>query len=244
MRIVKNNLISKFLHFQKHQKKRVPSKFFKIGFHGDEYLISVVDKIMQGSDSFVETGTNVGSTLAYVAKKYPNVKCFSCEPDVETFQIAEQNTCQFPNVELYNLTSQDFFSQINQKELFGREVLFWLDAHGYGFQWPLREEIQFITTRLKSAYILIDDFKVPGLPRFGYDRYDGQICSFEYIYDALSPHLEYTFFYPNYKQKTSEFHALRGWILIEFGHKDLMNFPPRIATKIGWETMKLNYHDG
>lgn len=221
---------------QNRQGKHTPSRFvlYETGFHGDEQLLAVVDTIMQSVKVFVETGTNVGSTLAYVARKYPHVRCFSCEPDMQAFQYAHQNTSELPNVYLFNETSQHFLERIQREYpyLFKDDTLFWLDAHGYGFEWPLRDEISFITRRFRKVYILIDDFKVPGLDCFKYDAYQGQECSFEYIKDALDPTKRYALYYPNYTERTSEHHPLRGWGLIEFGHEQALRLPDSLRDRV------------
>jgi hypothetical protein len=145
--------------------------FHETGFHGDQYLLSLVDELMSQTDYFIETGTNVGSTLAFTAKKYPHITCLSCEPGTEAHSNAAINTSGLLNVRLYNETSTDFLIRIKREMqfLFHERVLFWLDAHGYGFDWPLKEEIEFITTNFNKAIILIDDFKVPERGCFKYD---------------------------------------------------------------------------
>jgi len=178
-----------------------------------------VDRIIADCNYFIETGTNVGSTLAYVARTYSGIQCFSCEPDKASFEEAVKNTSSFSNVHIYNKLSQEFIEIISseKKELFNENVFFWLDAHGYGFEWPLKEELNFITTEFKSAYILIDDFKVPGMDCFGYDEYEEQVCSFDYVKDALNSKIKYNLYYPKYREKTSKHHPLRGWGLFVIG---------------------------
>lgn len=190
--------------------------FHTLGFHGDRYLLEVADWILPRVDLFVETGTNVGSTLAYVAKRYRELPCLSCEPDAEAFASAVENTAGLGNVQIYNESSQVFLNRLLMVDpvVRDRPVLFWLDAHGYGFDWPLRDEIAFITRNLTSAFILIDDFKVPDRPEFGFDCYLSQECSLEYIEGSLEPTRPYAVFYPAYTDRTSTHHALRGWGLI------------------------------
>ena len=197
-------------------------EFFEVGFHGDRYLLDVVQSIAPVCRYFIETGSNVGSTLSYVARIYPHLECLSCEPDTGAFRHALENVKSLSNVRVFNEISQDFLRRIEKeyKGVLTEKVMIWLDAHGYGFQWPLREEVSFITHKFKTAYILIDDCRVPGLDCFGYDAYGEQECSFEYIKDALNPQLDYTVYYPSYTTRTSEHHPLRGWMLIAFGHQD------------------------
>lgn len=208
--------------------------FYNEGFHGDRYLLELVDHLIKNCSLFIETGTNVGSTLAYVAKKYPAIQCLSCEPDGDAYGEAVKNTHGLLNVTLYNATSQEFMDIIarERKDVFGEKGFFWLDSHGYGFQWPLREEISFITTHFGAAYILVDDFKVPGLDCFGWDEYEGQICSFEYISGSIKDRLAYSLYYPAYTDRTSKHHALRGWGLIAFGHDRELEIPSGLKNRI------------
>jgi hypothetical protein len=218
--------------FKKRKKRRFD--FFKVGFHGDRYLLELVDMIIRDCDYFIETGTNVGSTLAYVGRNYAHVRCLSCEPDTEAFNFALENTSGLANISIYNESSREFILRIKQdyNHLFDKKVLFWLDSHGYGFKWPLKEEVSFITSNFKSPYILIDDFKVPGLDIFGYDEYEGQECSFNYIKDAINPKSSLKLYYPIYTERTSKHHPLRGWGLIEFGHANKLNVSDYLRYKI------------
>jgi hypothetical protein len=209
------------------------SKFVEIGFHGDEYLLSLAESLSSRSNVFVETGSNVGSTLAYVAKNRPQLRCFSCEPDQSAFEQAVANTRKYSNVVLFKGTSQEFIEHLTKQEpeIFSERCFFWLDAHGYGFEWPLKDELEFITQKFKSGYILIDDFKVPGRDDFIYDVYEGQVCSYDFVKDSLNPEKTYQLYYPAYRDKTSKHHPLCGWGLLIFGD-DSFQMPEAIRNKV------------
>ena len=226
--------------FASAKKKRRKFDFYEFGFHGDKYLLRLVHVVIRSCLYFIETGTNVGSTLAYVGRTYPAVKCLSCEPDTGAFNHAVKNTSELPNVSIYNEPSQDFILRLKRQydHLFEKNTLFWLDSHGDGFNWPLKEEISFITTNFKSPYILIDDFKVPGLDIFGYDKYEDQECSFDYIKNALNPKLSYYLYYPTYTARTSKHHPLRGWGLIEYGHSRKLMVPNSRRDKVQHTNIK------
>lgn len=205
--------------FRKKDRNEASYKFQEIGFHGDHYLLSLVDDLIrrEGIDCFIETGTNVGSTLAYVGCRYPDIQVLSCEPDREAYRRAKGHTKKLPNVEIHNLRSQEFLSLLAGKsELFDRKCLFWLDAHGYGFEWPLKEEVAFIVQHFRSAYVMVDDFKVPGLDCFRFDQYQDQVCSYEHIKDSLGAR-HHQLFYPAYLDRTSQHHPLIGWGLMVLG---------------------------
>lgn len=212
---------------------RETSQFLDVGFHGDEYLLYLVGHLASKCSVFIETGANVGSTLAHVAHSYPSTRCHSCEPDQSAFEQATTNAGKYDNVALFNGTSQQFIEHLskNEPEIFSEHCFFWLDAHGYGFEWPLKKELEFITGRFSSAYILIDDFKVPGCDHFGYDRYRDQICSYDFVKDALNPSKNYQLYYPTYRDKTSKHHPLRGWGFLVFGHEDF-HIPEELVGKM------------
>lgn len=206
------------------KSKRQLSPLMSLGFHGDKYLLDVVDYLMQQDvEAFIETGTNVGTSLVYLSTKYPNILCISCEPDKHPFNVAQLNTAHNKNVQIYQQLSQEFIYEIdtNYSHLYDKKVLIWLDAHGYGFEWPLKEEINFVLKKFKNAFILIDDFKVPHIPEFGYDEYKDQICSLEFIKDSIPHDADYALYYPNYTEKTSAWHPLRGWGLFITGANKL-----------------------
>lgn len=231
---LKTKLRSKVDHvFQTQPSTKERFQFIDVGFHGDKYLLRLAEHIANRSSVFVETGANVGSTLAYVARSYPELHCLSCEPDPLAFERARTNTGKFDNVTLFNGTSQQFIEHLarNEPEIFSGKCFFWLDAHGYGFEWPLKKELEFITGSFDSGYILIDDFKVPGRDDFLYDKYQGQVCSYDYVKDALDPRRQYQLYYPTYKDKTSSHHPLCGWGLLVFGHDDF-RIPEPLADKM------------
>lgn len=187
-----------------------------LGFHGDKHLRKIVDILVKEGqiDYFIETGTNRGMTLAYFAKCYKNVQCISCEPVIGYYNTACDTCKKFSNVIIKNESSQNYISWLKQhpNKLFNCKVLFWLDAHGAGFDWPLLDEIKFITENFTSCYILIDDFKVPSNPMFGFDSYNNQKCEHDYIKDVIFwTKNEYKLFYPSYTDRTGEIHPLRGW---------------------------------
>lgn len=211
------NIFKIFDSNKQSKRKKGNLKFHDVGFHGDLYLIDLVDYLIgQGVSNFIETGTNVATTLAYVAKKYPDISCISCEPDSKAYQYAIENTKDLTNVFIYNNLSQDFLTILSEKhqDIFDKINLIWLDAHGYGFEWPLKDEVKFFSQNMRNSFLLIDDFMVPHKNEFKYDFYKDQICSHKYIKNQIQ--VPYKLFYPNYTEKTSTHHPLVGWGLYIF----------------------------
>jgi hypothetical protein len=201
-----------------------------MGFHGDLYLIDVVASAADRCGQFIETGTNVGNTIAYFAGRFPAIPCYSCEPATDAFFAAQKRTAELKNVTLANEPSPDFLYHL-EKSMESMDTLFWLDAHGAGFRWPLQNEVAFITRVCPRACVLIDDFQVPGEPQFGFDQYDGQVCGFDYIKAIFQPDKTYRLTFPGYTERTSTFHPLRGWILIEWGYETPLPLPSSLKGK-------------
>jgi len=205
-------------------------EFLEVGFHGDEYLLILVDRLITSCDWFIETGANVGSTVAYVGRNYPEVTCISCEPDDYAYERAIEHTQDLSNVTVFHESSIPFLRRLRHDyaEAFPHDVLLWIDAHGHGFEWPLREEVEFISSHFERGYMFIDDFQVPHNDEFGYDVYEGQECSLEYIEDSIRSDWTYQLYYPNYSEHTSSHHPLRGWGLFAFG-EDRIEFPDDVS---------------
>ena len=186
-----------------------------LGFHGDQYLIDLTDHLLRQARSFIETGTNVGTTSLHVARRNLDLKCLTCEPWEPAYKAAAEHLAAYTNVRPYHMGSVEFLNILSGAWPPGPRV-WWLDAHGWGFEWPLREELRRISTQPGADAVLVDDFKVPGLPEFGFDSYRGQTCSWEYIEPAIVEPPE-AVYYPAYTEHTSRRHPLRGWILLVWG---------------------------
>jgi hypothetical protein len=227
--------------FSSKPKERKTSQFLDVGFHGDKYLLEFTAHLLKDANLFIETGANVGTTLAYVARAYPHLRCISCEPDLPAFTEAITHVNDLSNVFLFNELSQRFIASLRPRfsDLLNGRAVFWLDAHSYGFEWPLREEVEFITSHFESADILIDDFLVPGMEIFKYDRHGDQVCSLDYIKSSMQTGRSYDVYYPAYTERTSSHHPLCGWGLISYGDRKLSNIPATLKDKVRIEKESL-----
>jgi len=207
---------------------------YEVAFHGDGYLLELCDSVLSKSEIFIETGTYYGHTVEYVARSFKNLQAYSCEPKIEHFKGALEKVSMYAGrVTLLRETSPDFLYKLVDKDptIVEKEVVFWLDAHSFGYDWPLLEEIKFITKVFKKAFIFIDDFKIPGRPEFQYDKDEDSECAWETIYSHLQNDKNYSLYFPDYLEKTSTHHPLVGWILIEFGHSGIQ-IPSSIKNSI------------
>jgi len=189
------------------------------GFHGDPYLLQVVDILAEYVEQFVETGTEAGSTVGYFARMYPHIHCWTTETDQGTYEVALVNVANHPNITLCNDHSLDFLKENNPIS----PALFWLDAHSHGWGCDLGKETAIILERWSGGYILFDDFQVPECPDFGYDWYKsyGKLSwekIVEDIPEELMPKVK-QLIYPNYEPKF----GWRGWALVVFGDASLFD---------------------
>src|SRR5262249_47346298 len=136
--------------------------------------------------AFVETGTYLGHTAAYVGRQVPEIPIFTCEIDPRLFRRTRAHLAKFANVEVRNQSSPKFLDQLLRIGSLGSMPIFWLDAHWYSY-WPLRDELSIITSAPQPSVIIIDDFQVPGEPQFGYDSttsYEEEVDSDSFSYDC------------------------------------------------------------
>lgn len=240
-KILPNPILSFYIKtkYPKKPSEELP-KFFDVGFHGDKYLIEFVFHCISKCRQFIETGTSVGTSFIYILNNFPQIDAYSCEADEKNYAYVKEKSSQFKNAKIFKQKSPKMLYDITKKDknILQKDTVFWLDAHGNGYRWPLREEIKFITNNFKSGYIFIDDFKVPGLDYFNYDKYEEQICSFDYIKDSIKSNLEYNLYYPSYSDKTSNYNPLVGWGLIEFGHGSKLELPENIKRKVTKKNIK------
>lgn len=142
-------------------------------FHNDKKMIKVILEILDNSDVFIETGSFMGKTIFFVGKNFPNLNCYSCEINKNSYNIAYEQIKDLTNVKLDLSPSPTALYNIQSsydKDVYSKKVCFWLDAH-----WktnPLYDEIKYITSNFKQFVIFIDDFTIPWDDGFWTDGYN------------------------------------------------------------------------
>ena len=137
-------------------------------FHGDEYLLKLVDYLMPHCIYF-ETGVHRGDTFAYVAHNYSSQFAVGCEPNENYLREAEAKVRGLINVETFQVTSQEF--QVPGKPQFtydistGRECSYQtIKQHiknGYQAYYPAYTERTSKTMNLVGWGLLVKDWEVP-----------------------------------------------------------------------------------
>lgn len=186
----------------KHLAMSIIGKFtpYNYQLHGDpigQKVFVLLGKEFKAT-SFIETGTFKGYSTSFMAKNFPSTKILTCEINDTSFKKARANLKNYKNVEVFHSTSPKFLSKIlDQKEIIGTLPIFYLDAHWLD-NWPLEEELRLISKKVKSAIIIIDDFKVPDSPQFEFDKYKSVECSIDLVKPNLSRKNKYRLLLPKY----------------------------------------------
>ena len=118
----------------------------------------------------------------------------------------------FKNVDMQKMPSPEILHYVFAKEpdLKDKKTVFWFDAHGewmengqHMYSWPLFDEVNFVTSKLKNYSIFIDDFQNPYVSHAKYDVCGGKICGPGEVIGALNGAKLYV---PTYTDVTSEYH--------------------------------------
>ena len=186
------------------------------GIQGDMMMRNLIQLMSEERQitSIVETGTYRGFTCVLLAEMFPNLPIYSCEILMKNYLEAKVNTKKNHNIKIFNLSSPEFLKKIISEDLVGEMPLIFLDAHWLNY-WPLEDELKIISSKLESAIIIIDDFKVPGDSRFQYDCQNGNECSVEMVRPNLNKRNRYTLLLPKYHLKDAyrEYAPHHPWLV-------------------------------
>jgi len=210
----------------------------KYGFHGDRVFQRLIQEIISclPITSFVETGTYIGDSTAYVASRWSNLSIFTCEINEDFFLKSKHRLKKFKNVELSRTSSEGYLKELVENNRLGKLPLFFLDAHWYDY-WPLEDEIYVISFSCPNAIVIIDDFQVPGRPEFGYaiggggskefsgkTVSDQRVCGLDLVKPKMNQNNTYHALFPCYtkqdafpRERTGSF---QGYIVIFQNLKD------------------------
>ena len=115
-----------------------------------------------GLTQFIETGTHLGDTLAYIAQQ-KSVHATSIELDEAYYRAAKQRFIEYPNVTMLQGDSGKLLPELVRQ--LHTPALFWLDGHYSGgdtgkggLDTPVSAELEAILdSPVKGHVILIDD---------------------------------------------------------------------------------------
>jgi len=90
------------------------------------------------------------------------------------------------------------------------KVFFYLDAHSEN-DYPILEELEFITSDYQNNLIIIDDFQVPNDDGYGFDSFNGRKLNLKLISKSL---IGKNFIYFPKISSSIETGKLRGYVLV------------------------------
>lgn len=122
-----------------------------------------------------ETGAHRGVTTKFLAKTF-GVKTLSCEIHPVYFWESRWRTMAQRNCRIFPEDTREFLRRLGSRMVSSEDrVLIYLDAHWDPQDLPLLEELKIIHSQIRHAIILIDDFRHPEDPGYGFDEYAGGV---------------------------------------------------------------------
>ena len=192
-----NNIVYNNKNYIIYQSSKYNENKPKPPFHDDKKMLTIILEILNNSNVFIETGSYMGKTIYFVGKNFPNLECYSCEIDKNSFAIAQEQVQHLKNVKLdYKPSPESVYNIKNQynPDIYNKKVCFWLDAHWHTD--PLYDEIKYITSNYKQFCIFVDDFTIP---------YDNGFWTDGYNIEKIKPYImnkeSLKFYMPNYSSK-------------------------------------------
>jgi len=185
------------------------------GFEGDSILEQEVRNLVSKHkiNLILETGSMVGFT----AKKFSQMaETHSCEMKESNFKQAVVNS---PDTQFYLMSSPDFLRQMLALNK-DKTILCYLDAHG-PHTTPIIEELEVIAASGVKPVIVIHDFVNPNDKTMGFDSYQGQ----SYTLEWLMPYLEKIYRKVNYYFNERAEGARRGVLFLEPQVDNRIDYP-------------------
>jgi len=138
-------------------------------FSGCEYSTKLIIKILLSFKVklFIETGTYLGNTTEFIAKKFSDIKISTIEVNEKYYNNSLIKLSKYPNITCIKGDSSKILKEIDIDHNLTK--LYYLDAHWYDHN-PIRDELKTIFESSRgNEIIIIDDFKVPNRD-LAYDR--------------------------------------------------------------------------
>ena len=154
-----------------------------LGFEGDTFLGATIQEIVtrRGINTIIETGTYLGNTTVKFAEMVPQVA--TIEASQQYFKEAFKKFDMIDNVHLIFGDSAKMLPHVIT-HYSGSNFLFFLDAH-WNDSCPLLDELRIIKEAGIKPVIVIHDFQVPGRPDLGFDSYNGQDFTCDWIAESI-----------------------------------------------------------
>lgn len=151
-------------------------------FNGDTLICEEFIKLRDnfGITTAIECGSAVGGTTKWLSENFEQVYATEINNDFRQYSLKRTVGIYVDN--LYG-DSVELLPPI--LELCNNNTLLFLDDHWLE-HCPLLDELAIIAASGLKPVIAVHDFLVPDHPEFGYDEYNGQAFTFEW----LKPHFD------------------------------------------------------
>jgi predicted O-methyltransferase YrrM len=133
-------------------------------------------------NTIVETGVHEGRSTLEFSHLVENV--IGIDILEESISIAKNriDNSNRTNVKLYVGNSPQVLSSIVDS-IDAEHTIFFLDAHWESY-WPINDEIKMLPKN--KGIIIVHDFLVPNHPELGFDAYNNQPFTYEFIKESLT----------------------------------------------------------
>lgn len=133
----------------------------------------------------IETGTCLAGTAIFLGQNFDRV--FTIEINKAWLKMAInriESAGVSDKIKAFLGSSEKVLDDIIQLYSLGNDTIIFADSHWGGYC-PLLDELRVIAKNKIRPVIIIHDFQVEGEPALGYDSYNGQPFTFEWIKPRL-----------------------------------------------------------
>lgn len=161
----------------------------------------------------VETGTFRGSTTQFLAESGP-FTVHTVEVQRRHYWAAWRRLKVYDNIVRYLGDSREFLRDARENGIVAGRTFLYLDAHWDPNDVPLVDEIGEVQASTAEVLIVIDDFRVPGDPGFGFDEYGESRLELEQLPPGVREN--FSLYFPAYRSE-EETGARRGMLILARG---------------------------
>ncbi len=150
----------------------VPRDRWGGAMNGQDRRLELVSEILDAIafEIVVETGTYRGSTAAWLAGRTQSM-VYTVDSNPRFYEYARRRLAGHRNLRAFLGDSREFLARL-AAEPAAEPAFFYLDAH-WNSDLPLASEIALILENWEQSVVLVDDFRVPDDPGYGWDSYSG-----------------------------------------------------------------------
>ncbi len=186
-------------------------------FNGQEHRRVILASIIQSYpfDLVIESGTFRGTTTQLL-RTMTTAPIITIEVSRRHYEYSRRQLSRLLGVQVIHGDSPTEIRRVAARPTHetSARVFAYLDAH-WGMSLPTRWEILEILSSWESVCIVVDDFKVPGDPGYGYDDYGPGMALDLALLDGL-PLAGVSMFFPRIPAAVETGYR-RGWVVLARG---------------------------